>query len=60
MIVGPKKTVSILLPLDLYNELSQLARASQRTLPGYIRQILKAYLRHAHENQGMEERWLTY
>lgn len=41
---GPKKTVSILLPLDLYEELSDLAKENSRPVSTYIRQVLKAHL----------------
>lgn len=41
----PKKAVSLLLPLPVYERLSRLAAESYRTVPGYIRQIIKAYLR---------------
>ena len=58
MIRGPKKTVHLLIPLELYNRLNQMAQDSHRTLPGYIRQILVAYVRHAQEDEGAGERWL--
>lgn len=41
---GPKKTVSILLPLDLYEELIELAEGNSRPVSAYIRQVLKAHL----------------
>ena len=41
---GPKKTVSILLPLDLYEELIELAEDNSRPVSAYIRQVLKAHL----------------
>ena len=40
----PKKTVSILLPMDLYNQISDLAKDTCRTIPGYIRHILITHL----------------
>ena len=39
----PKKTVSILLPLDLYDSLHQHAVADDHTMSGEIRQILRGY-----------------
>ncbi len=41
---GPKKTVSILIPEEMYQELAEQAEHSSRTLSGYIRQILRAHL----------------
>ena len=46
MITGPKKTISVLLPEDLYQELSVLAKDSSRPLSAYIRQVLKAHLQY--------------
>lgn len=46
MIKGPKKTVGIVLPLELYERLAVLAEDTARTVPGYIRQVLKSYLWH--------------
>ena len=46
MISGPKKTVSILLPEELYRELLKRAEYSSRPLSAYIRQILKAHLQY--------------
>ena len=39
-----KKTVSILLPLEMYEQLKIYAEEDYRTIPGYIRQILKLHL----------------
>lgn len=46
MIKGPKKTVSVILPLELYERLAVLAEDTARTVPRYIRQVLKGYLWH--------------
>ena len=43
---GPKKTVSVLLPLDLYEELNELAGDDSRSMSAYIRQVLKAHLQY--------------
>lgn len=59
MIRGPKKVVSVLMPMDLYDQLSQLAQETHRTLPGCIRQILKAYLRRQREDNA-EDWWLIH
>lgn len=46
MIQGPKRTISILVPEELYQELSREAEHASRTLSAYIRQILKAHLQY--------------
>ena len=59
MIRGPKKTVSVLMPEELYLELRALAAETHRSVPGYIRQILKRYLRYRAEHEGeMEQHWI--
>jgi len=44
MMHGRKKTVSVLIPEELYQELAEQAERSSRTLSGYIRQVLIAHL----------------
>ncbi len=44
MISGPKKTISIIVPLDLYEELDALAKGASHSLSAYLRQVLKAHL----------------
>jgi len=39
-----KKTVSVTLPVEVYDRLKQCAEEDTRTLTGEIRQILKGYL----------------
>lgn len=46
MIKGPKKTVGVILPMELYEWLAVLAGVTGRTVPEYIRQVLKSYLWH--------------
>lgn len=46
MIKTPKKNVSVALPLDMYEQLSVSAEQTCRTVPAYIRQIIKRYLWH--------------
>ncbi len=41
MVKGPKKTVSVLLPEELYEKLRERAEATNRSVSAYIRQILK-------------------
>lgn len=43
---GPKKTVSVLMPEELYEELTGQAEAASRSMSSYIRQVLKAHLQY--------------
>ena len=53
---GPKKAVSVLLPMKLYEQIKTLSEESQRTTSAYIRQIIRIYLRyyaeHAQESEN--------
>ena len=53
MVKTPTKQVTLRLPLALYEQLQQQAQDTTRTLPGYIRYILKFYQRHPefHESE---------
>ncbi len=42
---GPKKRVSVLLPMDVYLALQPLAKENYRSLAGYIRETLRQHLR---------------
>lgn len=42
---GPKKSVSVILPVEAYQKLQTLAQESSRSLAGYIRQELNQHLR---------------
>lgn len=57
MIKGPKKTVSVILPLELYERLAVLAEDTARTVPGYIRQVLKSYLWHLENRPESLKDW---
>jgi len=46
MIRGPKKSVAVLMPIELYERMKELAEKTGRTVPGYVRQVLKRYLWH--------------
>ncbi len=52
-----KKTVSIALPLDIYEKINILAQETCRTRAGYIRQILRVSLRHLEESIFLEDCW---
>ena len=41
-----KKVVSVLLPIELYEEIEKLAEYTQRSKSAYIRQVLRIYLRY--------------
>ena len=57
MISGPKKQLTILLPQELYETLRERSREDGRSLSGYIRQILKRYVRRAAEKGEDEDGW---
>lgn len=57
MIKGPKKTVGVILPLELYERLAVLAEDTARTVPGYIRQVLKSYLWHLENRPESLKDW---
>ena len=52
MIKGPKKTVGLILPMALYDKLSELAQKSCRTVPSYIRQICKRHVQEIEQENG--------
>ncbi len=58
MISGPKKTVSVLMPLELYERVKEQAEQKNKTAPGYVRQVLKRYLWHV-ENapEALTDKW---
>lgn len=46
MVNRPKKAISVLVPMDLYCQLKVQAEKTNRTVSGYVRQILRRYLWH--------------
>ena len=44
MIKGPRKSVSVALPLELYERVKKQAERTGRRVPGFIRQVVKGYL----------------
>ena len=48
----PKKIVTLSLPMELYNEISVLAKDSYRTIPGYIRHILISHFNNLNKTKG--------
>ena len=54
---GPKKTVSMLLPMKVYEPLKALADADGRPLSAYIRQILRRYIRYMQTHQEPPWDW---
>ena len=37
---GPRKTVSVVMPLELYDTIKRLAEEDVRSIPSYIRLVL--------------------
>ena len=56
MMKGPKKSVTVLMPIGLYQALRRRAAESDRTLPSYIRVILTRYMTFLDNHQG-EDLW---
>lgn len=54
---GPKKSVTVPLPLELYETLSVLAAENSRSLSSYIRQILKLHVRLLKEHPNDADDW---
>lgn len=50
----PKKAVSVLLPLNRYQRLKELAGQAGYTLPGYIRQVLRVHLRYLDQHPDQD------
>ena len=44
MMKGPKKSVGVLMPLELYERVKEQAERTGRRVPGFIRQVVKGYL----------------
>lgn len=57
MIRNPKKTVSVLMPLDLYERLKACSNDTGRSLSAYIRLVLKDYLWHLENRPEMMADW---
>ena len=52
-----KKKVSISLPMELYEQIKTLSEESQRSIPSYIRQIIRIYLQYytEHAQEGKND-----
>lgn len=59
MIKGPKKAVSVLMPMDLYERMKALSEETSWSLSAYIRQVLKSYLWHLENCPERLEGWRT-
>ena len=46
-----RKTVSLAMPQELYDRLKELAKEDCRTIPSYIRQLIKTHLRTVEKNE---------
>ena len=49
MMKGPKKSVTVLMPLELYEQVKERAKQTNRSVPGYIRRVLKYCLEYGEE-----------
>lgn len=56
MLPGPKKTVTVTLPLEVYETLKAQAEAGDRKVAVYIRRIIRRYL--DEHPEGPEDWWL--
>ena len=56
MVSDSKERLSILISKELYQDLKELSQENGRSLSGYVRQILKRYIRHVSE-QGPDGWW---
>lgn len=58
MIRGSKKTICVLVPMDLYCQIKTQAEKKDRTISAYIRQVLRRYLWHV-ENapESLVDEW---
>lgn len=41
---GPRKTVSVAMPMELYETLKRLAEEDVRSIPSYIRLVLREHI----------------
>lgn len=58
MIRGPKKSVGVLMTLEMYERVRAQAREKDKSVPGYIRQVLRCYLWHAENDpEALVEEW---
>ena len=53
----PKKVFSLLLPFDTYEQVQKLAKNTERSIPSYIRQIIRIYLQYytEHAQEGKND-----
>ena len=60
MIRSPKKTVSLLIPLETYGKIKCLAEANRRTVSSYLRVMIYNYLRRLEsESPGADDWWVV-
>lgn len=58
MIKDPKKSVGVLMPMKMYEQIKEQAERKDRTMAGYIRQVLRRYLWHVeHAPETLTEEW---
>ncbi len=58
MIRGPKKTVGVVMPMKLYDQVKIQSKKTDRTIPAYIRQVLRCYLWHVENTpEALVDEW---
>lgn len=57
MIKCPKKTVSLLLPQEDYDKLNALARDNCRSVPSYLRVMVRNYLYQLDQPETKQDDW---
>ena len=57
MVKKPKKVVTILLPMDVYEKVKALADEAGWPLSGYLRQMIRRYLRRVESHGDDPENW---
>ena len=53
----PRKTISVMLPMDVYEKLKAVANEADWTVSRYVRQMIRRYLRHLEELKDWEDDW---
>lgn len=58
VIKGPKKSVGVLMSMEMYERVKKQAERKDKTMPGYIRQVLRLYLWHVENTpEALAEEW---
>lgn len=58
MIWGPKKSIGVLLPVKLYDQVKEYAEKRDQSVSWYVRQALRFYLWHEENHpESLSDRW---